>query len=111
MENLIIIIILTTWVSIVINTILKRFNIESIVWYILTWTIVSLVFDLQHAESGTLDTVAEFWIAFLMFSIGLEFSISKLKAMKKEVFLYWSMQVLLTSSVFFLVSFYLLQRW
>ena len=108
MENLIIIIILTTWVSIVINILLKRLSIESIVWYIITWTIVSLVFDLQHARSGTLDMVAEFWIAFLMFSIGLEFSIWKLKAMKKEVFLYWWMQMLLTSSIFFLIAKYLL---
>ena len=110
MENLIIIILSTTWLSIMINTLLKKFDIESIVWYIISWTIVSLVFDLQNAQSGTLDIVAEFWIAFLMFSIGLEFSIEKLKAMKKEVFLYWWMQVFLTSIIFIFIAKYFLHQ-
>lgn len=53
-----------------------------------------------------LDIIAEFGIAFLMFSIGLEFSINKLKTIKKEVFFYGSMQVSLTSLVFYGITKY-----
>src|ERR1700741_4988633 len=40
--------------------------------------------------------LAEFGVVFLMFSIGLEFSLSKLRVMQREVFGLGSAQVLLT---------------
>ena len=101
MQDIVTIIVLTAWISLIINTFLKKFNIESIIWYIATWILVSLTFNLHEADTHTLNTIAEFWIAFLMFNIGLEFSIAKLKTLKKEVFLYWWLQVIITSSIFF----------
>jgi len=44
--------------------------------------------------------LAEFGIVFLMFTIGLEFSVNHLKKMKKEVFLYGGLQVILSSLLF-----------
>ena len=44
-------------------------------------------FGLKVAEDGAVThTLAEFGVVFLMFSIGLEFSLSKLMAMRKAVF-------------------------
>ena len=49
------------------------------------------------ADSEGVDAVAEFGVVFLMFSIGLEFSLQRLKAMRRLVFGFGSAQVLLTA--------------
>ena len=49
------------------------------------------------AESHEVDTVAEFGVVFLMFSIGLEFSLTRLKAMRSLVFGLGAAQMLLTA--------------
>jgi Kef-type K+ transport system membrane component KefB len=43
--------------------------------------------------------LGEFGVVFLMFAIGLEFSLPKLRAMRKQVFGLGLMQVLLTMAV------------
>ncbi len=48
------------------------------------------------AESHTVDTFAEFGVVFLMFSIGLEFSLVSLNRMRKAVFGYGTAQMALT---------------
>jgi len=87
--------------SLVINTIFKRFGITPIIGYILTGAIATEVFSLK--SSHMLDTAAEFGIVFLMFMIGLEFSLEKLKAMKREVFGLGLMQIVVTTIVLFFV--------
>jgi len=66
-------------------------------------------FDLEHvASSHTLEMVGEFGIVFLMFTIGLEISLSKLNTMKENVFFNGSLQVVLSTLGIFLVSHFLL---
>jgi len=48
-------------------------------------------------ESESVSTFAEFGIVFLMFSIGLEFSLKRLLAMKKLVFGFGTSQMLVTT--------------
>ena len=48
------------------------------------------------SQSATTHTLAEFGVVFLMFSIGLEFSLPKLKAMRRNVFGLGTAQVGLT---------------
>jgi CPA2 family monovalent cation:H+ antiporter-2 len=48
------------------------------------------------ADNGTTHTLAEFGVVFLMFSIGLEFSLPKLLSMRRTVFGLGMAQVLLT---------------
>jgi CPA2 family monovalent cation:H+ antiporter-2 len=50
-------------------------------------------------ENATTHLLAEFGVVFLMFSIGLEFSLSKLSAMKRTVFGLGMAQVLMTIAV------------
>jgi len=89
--------------SLVINMIFKRFGITPIIGYILTGAIASEVFHLK--SNHILDTAAEFGIVFLMFMIGLEFSLEKLKAMKREVFGLGLAQILMTTvMLFFAIS-------
>jgi CPA2 family monovalent cation:H+ antiporter-2 len=47
-------------------------------------------------DNGTTHTLAEFGVVFLMFSIGLEFSLPKLSSMRRTVFGLGMAQVLLT---------------
>ncbi|MFZ2854660.1 MAG: cation:proton antiporter [Rhodocyclaceae bacterium] len=48
------------------------------------------------AESEQVSAFAEFGVVFLMFSIGLEFSLARLKAMRRLVFGFGGAQVLIT---------------
>lgn len=109
MNDLVSIIIVTAGISLLLNTIFKRANIHTIIGYILTGAIIAFALDLQNTKNEFLDMIAEFGIAFLMFSIGLEFSISKLKTIKTEVFFYGGMQVALTSTIFFLIFKFIFQ--
>lgn len=91
----------TIFLSLVLNLILKKFDISPIVGYILTGAIMAITLDTtSHFDKSTITHVAEFGIVFLMFTIGLEFSLPHLKSMKKEVFVYGSMQVILTTAIF-----------
>ena len=54
--------------------------------------------------------LAEFGVVFLMFVIGLEFSLPKLRAMRRQVFGLGLMQVLLTMAVVIPITGFLLQR-
>jgi monovalent cation:H+ antiporter-2, CPA2 family len=92
--------------SIVVNLILKRFGISPIIGYILTGVTVAYVFDLRHmADSHTLEMIAEFGVVFLMFTIGLEVSLQRLSTMKNDVFFNGSLQVFLSSVIFFIIAY------
>jgi len=97
--NLIPLLLITLLIAITINIILKRFNIPTIIGYILTGVIIKYLFSLQHLHNETLYHIAEFGIVFLMFTIGLEFSIRHLWNMKKEVFVNGFLQVFITGNV------------
>lgn len=59
---------------------------------------------IQPGEST--ETFAEFGIIFLMFMIGLEMSIERLKSMRRHVFEFGGMQVLLCGTVITLAAMY-----
>ncbi|VAY87573.1 Glutathione-regulated potassium-efflux system protein KefB [hydrothermal vent metagenome] len=92
------------FLSLVFNLILKKFHISPIVGYILTGSTVVTFMDFANINRAYLSHVAEFGIVFLMFTIGLEFSVNHLKQMKKEVFVFGSLQVIITSLFFIYLS-------
>jgi len=100
MEHPLIIFISAVGVALFINLILKRFALPTILGYIFSGVIINYAFMIQSNTKISLEHVAEFGIVFLMFTIGLEFSIRHLKSMKKEVFLYGFLQVFLTGIIF-----------
>ena len=72
--------------SVLAVVLFRRFNLPPVLGYLLVGSIIgphalNLMRDVHRAES-----LAEFGVVFLMFSIGLEFSLSKLYAMKRIVF-------------------------
>ena len=101
------IIVSTLFIAIILNIILKKFQISSIVGYILTGIIIGYFMGFSKITQNELFHISEFGIVFLMFTIGLEFSIHHLKQMKKEVFVFGGLQVIIVSSFFGFVAHHL----
>ncbi|NOZ90553.1 MAG: potassium transporter [Epsilonproteobacteria bacterium] len=104
MEHILLILIATITISTIINVFLKKFDIPTVIGYIFTGLITMQIFDFGLHSQETLSHLAEFGIVFLMFTIGLEFSIGHMKSMKREVFVYGALQVLLSGFVFTFIS-------
>ncbi|GAB5046327.1 monovalent cation:proton antiporter-2 (CPA2) family protein [Thermodesulfovibrio sp. TK110] len=83
---------------------LGKFKIPAVVGFLIAGTIIgphgmALIKNPQQVE-----LIAEIGVILLMFTIGVEFSIPRLIALKKEVFLFGSLQVLLTIIVISIIS-------
>ncbi|MGE3920863.1 MAG: cation:proton antiporter [Gammaproteobacteria bacterium] len=83
-------------VVVFITTAFRRLNIPTIVGYIFVGILVGP--DVFHWLYTTQDTreLAEYGIVFLLFTIGLEFSLSRLIAMRSIVFGLGALQVIIT---------------
>jgi len=105
--DLLTIIVITLTIALVLNLLLKKLHISTIVGYIFTGVILSYFMGFSEITKEELEHISEFGIVFLMFTIGLEFSIRHLKQMRKEVFVYGTLQVVVTSMFFGFVSHHL----
>lgn len=105
MDNLLAVILSATALATVLNVLLKRFSIPTIIGYILTGFAIAYMYDLGR-NNDSLTHIAEFGIVFLMFTIGLEFSLKHLLRMKKDVFFYGALQVIMVGGSIALVSEY-----
>ena len=76
MSNFLELLLVTAIVAIILNIILKKFEIPTIIGYIIAGEIISEIYNLAVEEE--LTHIAEFGIVFLMFTIGLEFSFKHL---------------------------------
>ncbi|MBN2824590.1 MAG: cation:proton antiporter [Campylobacterales bacterium] len=102
------IIVATLFISIISNLILKRYNLPTIIGYIFTGTVIAYGFGLHNAiHNHDLKEIAEFGVVFLMFTIGLEFSIEHLKKMKHEVFIAGTLQIVITTLIVYGLNYYL----
>jgi CPA2 family monovalent cation:H+ antiporter-2 len=86
--------------SVFLVTLVRRLALPTSLAYLL----VGLVLG-PHAlgvvsDSGTTRLLAELGVAFLLFTLGLEFSLPRMLAMRREVFGLGALQVLATSAVF-----------
>jgi CPA2 family monovalent cation:H+ antiporter-2 len=82
--------------SVVTVIIFRRLNLPPVLGYLLVGTLIGPhALDLVEGFAGV-QHLAEFGVVFLMFSIGLEFSLPKLYAMKRIVFGLGGLQVLAT---------------
>ena len=109
MENILLISIVTIFIATILNVWLKRYDIPTIIGYILSGLIINYMFSLMNIDKQLLSHIAEFGIVFLMFTIGLEFSIKHLNAMKKEVFVYGSLQVIMSGLLFTALAMFILK--
>ena len=82
--------------SVMAVVVFRRFNLPPVLGYLFVGSVIgphalNLMNDVHRAEY-----LAEFGVVFLMFSIGLEFSLPKLYAMKRIVFGLGMLQVLVS---------------
>jgi len=108
MDAALLYIVMALGISTVLNLFLKRIGVSQIIGYILTGTIIVYTFDLRAMnDSSTLEHIGEFGIVFLMFTIGLEISLSKMNSMKTEIFLNGFMQVGFTALIVYAITHYI----
>ncbi|WP_372881935.1 cation:proton antiporter [Psychromonas sp.] len=108
MDSILVIIFISLAIASILNIILKKFSVSHIIGYIITGTIISNIFDFNGSEDlKSLELIGEFGIVFLMFTIGLELSFSKLKRMKEIILLNGFIQVGLSSLIIYSLSYYL----
>ncbi len=100
MENILMVLIITIAIATVLNVVLKKFDIPTVIGYVLSGFAISSFYHFAEDSREVLSHLAEFGIVFLMFTIGLEFSVNHLKHMKREVFLFGSLQVMLSGMLF-----------
>lgn len=107
MEHFLFTLFLAIFLATVLNIILKKLGISQIIGYILTGIIISYGFHFQGANITSLDTIAEFGIVFLMFTIGLEISFDKIKKMKEILLLNGFLQVHISAALIFIVAYFI----
>ena len=102
MDSILVIIAISLAISSVINILFAKLSISHIIGYIITGTIVSTSFNFNGSNNlHSLELIGEFGIVFLMFTIGLEMSFSRLDKMKKMIFVNGSIQVIFSSLIIF----------
>lgn len=89
----------------------RRLNMPPILGYLMVGMVIG-----PHAlgiipDSEGTRYLAEFGVVFLMFSIGLEFSLPQLKAMRHVVLGFGSTQVLVTFATVFAIALFAGQSW
>ena len=108
MDKALLFIVAALGLSTFVNLILKRLGLSLIIGYIFTGTFLVYALGLQEfRHSEALEGAAEFGIVFLMFTIGLEISLSKMNKMKRLIFVNGFLQVGLNSVVLFVFAYYL----
>ena len=108
MDSILVIVAISLALASVINIVLTKFSISHIIGYIITGTIVSNIFNFNGSgDLHSLELIGEFGIVFLMFTIGLEMSFSKLGKMKELIFFNGFIQVAFSSLVLFMMALYI----
>lgn len=107
MDSILVILVISLTLASVINIIFTKLSISHIIGYIVTGTIVSNIFDFPpHSDHSPLAMIGEFGIVFLMFTIGLEMSFSRLHKMKHLIFINGFAQISLSTIVLFLLAYF-----
>lgn len=84
--------------SVLVVMLFRRLRLPPIVGYLAVGMLLG-PHALNLASDGIAPVLAEFGVVFLMFTLGLEFSLPRLVAMRREAIFVGGLQVLLTTSV------------
>ncbi len=107
MEKALLFIVAALGLSTVVNLVLKRLNLSLIIGYIFTGVFITQAFDLEkYTTSHTLEALGEFGIVFLMFTIGLEMSLSKMNKLKSIIFLNGFLQIGVNTAIFYAIIYF-----
>ena len=107
MEMVLLAIFATIFLATLMNILFRKYNVSHVVGYIFTGIIISYLFEFNTHKIDALNLVAEFGIVFLMFTIGLELSLEKIKKMKDTLFVAGALQMTFNTLIFFVFCFYI----
>lgn len=96
-------IILILTFAIVIIVVTTRFRIPTLIGFLLTGIIIGPSFLGFVGNTKEIEILAEIGIMLLMFAIGLEFSLEKIKLMKYNFLFFGEFQVAVSWLIFFLI--------
>ncbi len=97
--------------SVFLITLVRRLALPASVAYLLVGLVLGPHALGVVADSGTTRLLAELGVAFLLFTLGLDFSLPRMLAMRREVFGLGGLQVLATAAVFAAIAHLLGIRW
>lgn len=95
-----IIILLTAFVG---GVIFRKFKLPILLGYLVAGTIIASFFTNFASRNGPIGNIAEVGVALLLFSIGLEFSLAKLKNLGEVIILGSLVQIFLCILIFIVV--------
>ena len=104
-EHLLIQIVLLLTIAVITVSISRRLHFPPILGYIIVGVIVGPngIGFIDNADN--IELLAELGIVFLLFAIGLEFSIGQMMAMRRQVFGMGAVQVFATAAVVYLITY------
>ncbi len=91
--------------SVIIVPIFRRFKASPILGYLAAGMVIGPYGFGLIGETEAAHTLAEFGVVFLLFMIGLEFSVARLKALRSTVLGLGSLQVAITGLVIFATAY------
>ncbi len=93
--------------AVLISLICKRINVSSTLGYLIVGVLLGPQFLGIISDVETSKAVGEFGVVFLLFTIGLELPFERLRELKRYVFLFGGLQVLLSGAVITLFALYI----
>ncbi|MHB1360065.1 MAG: cation:proton antiporter [Rhodocyclaceae bacterium] len=104
-QTLLLIFVLLT-AAVIALTVARRFRLPAMLAYLVVGIALG-PHGLAALKGGhDVDAIAEFGVVFLMFSIGLEFSLQRLKSMRQLVFGFGSAQLAITAGAVMLITWF-----
>jgi CPA2 family monovalent cation:H+ antiporter-2 len=100
LENILILLASAVFVS----TLFRRFNLPAVLGYLVVGAAVGPYGLGWMPDKQSTTELAEFGVVFLMFTIGLEFSLSKMIAMKRAVLGLGGLQVAFTTAITMVIA-------
>jgi len=90
--------------TVLLVTVMRRLRLPAILGFLSVGMALGPYALALVPDTATTRTLAEFGVVFLLFTLGLEFSLPRMLAMRREVFGLGSLQVFLTGGAFALVG-------
>src|SRR6202008_1245236 len=97
--------------SVFLITLVRRRALPTSLAYLITGLVLGPGALGVVSDSGTTRLLAELGVAFLLFTLGLEFSLPRMLAMRREVFGLCSLQMAITGGVFTVLAHLAGVRW
>ena len=98
-------------VSVLVVAAFRRINLPPIIGYIMVGIVMGPHAMALIANEENIHFLAEFGIVFMLFAIGLEFSVPQFLTMKRTILGLGGLQVALSMSVFGLLAYLIGVRW